>query len=568
VRTGAVLASLVLLLGPVAAAQEMTAPHVALATVDWTQAAVDAGGADALASLNAAAEIRFVGIANSSVPVLLPVDITGLRKEVASNPTLKLPPETADRFVQAGFAATRFFQAGPAGYDAAFSIRTAEVKELADVDYADPVYVLISGFRFTYRLGGPPLPEASPVKELDDKFPGVRRVMHEYYLRTTFQRYGVTYVAAIFCRDVRPRRKVLSCNQAARIADRFLDALRLAGGSPQAAPLAAPAVPARPDKLDAAFTYYPPGSLIPRTGLKPDIGGDADTTVYARLRFPMKDAPAFANSQSFNNWGDCDFTGRSPRRVRAKGAPYECKVNGRPLVFDEGAGGNYRYPWRDNFCEHRHFPVGQCPGGEGHQGQDIRPSFCRKFNDGADRCEAYQQDVVTAHDGMILRARKQEAVFLFINSPTAHVRVRYMHMNPRQLDADAMLSGRRLKEGETIGKVGNYNDYEHGTTYHLHFDMQVPTDLGYVFVNPYMSLVSAYERLIGDRGTEITPAAEPAPAPPTEASVEAKPETRPEVKSETAESTAERLPPERIAVRKPPLPERRPRHRRHHIADR
>jgi hypothetical protein len=33
--------------------------------------------------------------------------------------------------------------------------------------------------------------------------------------------------------------------------------------------------------------------------------------------------------------------------------------------------------------------------------------------------------------------------------------------------------------------------------------MQVPTRLGWVFVNPYMTLVLAYERLIGARGTEI-----------------------------------------------------------------
>jgi len=300
-----------------AAAQEMTAPRVRLATVDWAQAAADAGGA--LATLNDVADIRFPGIAKSSVPVLLPVDIAALRKEVAANPALKLPAEAADRFVQASFSATRFFQAGPAGYDAAFSIRPAEVKELSDIDYAEPVYVLLSGFRFTYQLGGPPLPEAMPVKDLEARFPGVRRAMHEYYLRTSFQRYGVTYVAAIFCRDVKPRRKVLSCNQAARIADRFLNALQLAGGTPEASPLAAPALPDRPEPVDAAFTYFAPGSLIPRTGLKPEIGGDQDSTVYARLRFPMKDAPAFANSQSFNNWGDCDVTGRS-RRVRAKGA--------------------------------------------------------------------------------------------------------------------------------------------------------------------------------------------------------------------------------------------------------
>jgi hypothetical protein len=62
-----------------------------------------------------------------------------------------------------------------------------------------------------------------------------------------------------------------------------------------------------------------------------------------------------------------------------------------------------------------------------------------------------------------------------------------------------------------IGKVGNFNGHEHGTTYHLHFDMQVPTRIGWVFVNPYMTLVSAYERLIGARGVEIKPGQ---PAPP------------------------------------------------------
>src|SRR5262249_59842210 len=52
---------------------------------------------------------------------------------------------------------------------------------------------------------------------------------------------------------------------------------------------------------------------------------------------------------------------------------------------------------------------------------------------------------------------------------------------------------------------------ERGTTYHLHFDMQIPTKLGWVFVNPYMTLVAAYEPLIGARGTEIKEG-DPAPA--------------------------------------------------------
>jgi murein DD-endopeptidase MepM/ murein hydrolase activator NlpD len=133
------------------------------------------------------------------------------------------------------------------------------------------------------------------------------------------------------------------------------------------------------------------------------------------------------------------------------------------------------------------------------------------FNDGADRCQPYQHEVVATHDGFILRARKQEAVYLFINTPSVHVRVRYMHMNPNQLDADGIVSGKLVREGDTIGKVANYNRTERGTTYHLHFDMQVPTRVGWVFVNPYMTLVAAYERLIGARGTEIKDS-DPAPA--------------------------------------------------------
>jgi hypothetical protein len=54
-----------------------------------------------------------------------------------------------------------------------------------------------------------------------------------------------------------------------------------------------------------------------------------------------------------------------------------------------------------------------------------------------------------------------------------------------------------------IGEVGNYSMRENGTSYHLHFDIQVPTRHGWVLVNPYMTLVAAYERLIRERGTEL-----------------------------------------------------------------
>src|SRR5215470_9785497 len=399
----------------------MKSPQMSRARVDWDAAAASlaerlpGGPAESFAKLNMAAEVGFPGITNSSVPVLLPFDIDGFAKDIAAKPGQ--PPDqiaaSAARFMRADFQPTKFFVIGPAGYDAAFALTLANVPDLSDIRYSDPVYVLFSGLAMTYQLEGPALPEGEPVKSLQDNFPGIRRYLHESYIRYAFQRYGVTYVAAIYCLDTRPRAKILTCRQADRVMERFLRALKIAGGAPAPEPQSAAMLSLdRPKDFSNDFTYFSPGSLIPSTGLKKDLGGRADYTVYARLRFPLKTAPAFANSQSFNNWGDCDFTGRSVRNPHRKDQSYSCKVNGRPLVFNEAAPGNYSYPWRDNFCEHRRYFVGQCPGGEGHQGQDIRPSSCTLFNDGADRCLPYQHDVVAAHDGFILRALKQEAVYL------------------------------------------------------------------------------------------------------------------------------------------------------------
>lgn len=549
----------------------MQSPRIAAAQPDWKAAAAALPGpaagspAEAFAPLNAASDKRFPGLAETPVPVLLPFDIDGFAKDIAAGQAA-VAETAADRFVRGSFHATKFFATGPAGYDTVFSLRTAEVRELSDIRYAEPVYVLLSGLRFVYELDGPALPEGEPVKDLESEFPGIRRYLHESYVRYAFERYGVTYVAAIYCRDTRPRARILTCKQADRIAIRFLRALTLVGGASSEAPqVAAAALPARPEKAVPDFTYFSPGFIIPGTGLKKGIGGRPDYTVYANLRFPMKDAPDFANSQSFSNWGDCDFTGRSPRRLSRKATPYSCRVNGLPLVFDESAGYNYSYPWRDNFCEHRNFFVGQCPGGEGHQGQDIRPSSCTQFNEGADRCLPYQHDVVAVQDGTILRARKQEAVFLFINTPDTHMRVRYMHMSPQLLDAAGVTSGRRVRQGEVIGQVGNYNNGERGTTYHLHFDMQVPTKLGWVFVNPYMTLVSAYERLIGARGTEIkdgdtVPAA--AGIPPVIAQPAPVPATATAPTEETAAVRAK--PPKATPHKAKPRKKRRFRRRRRH----
>src|SRR5262249_48303634 len=283
----------------------------------------------------------------------------------------------------------------------------------------------------------------------------------------------------------------------------FIKVLRVVGGTPQGQPetITADTID-RPAEQSSVFTYHSPGDILPGTGFK-RRGGVVDYTVYSKIRFPLKDAPAFANSQSFMNWGNCEATGRygagSVDGVRA----YRCRVNGQKLILDESAADNYSYPWRDNFCETRYFYVGQCPAGLGHQGQDIRPAFCKQRIEGANRCEPYIHDVVAVRDGAVLRAPSQEALFIVTNAPNEHIRVRYLHMLPRQFNSDGMVSGRLVREGEIIGKVGNFFRWERGTTYHLHFDVQVPTKYGWVFVNPYMTLVAAYERLIRARGREL-----------------------------------------------------------------
>jgi hypothetical protein len=472
-----------------AAAQGAIGPRISLLTPDWSAAMrsenISDGGA--LARLNDGSRLQDVG--RSPVPVLLPSDPTQER----------------------GFGDPMFFAAGPSGYDAAFVLAPDDIARLAEVTFKRPLQVEITGSLLDYELDVPAPLQGQPVPALEGEFPGLRRLIHEGSVRYTFVRFGVPYTVSILCRDVPYSGRRLSCRAADRIAAKFLRLLRIAGGQPLPPPPVAPPSPVeRPVQQSPDFTYHAPGRLLPGTGYRRN-GGVADYTVYARIRFPLADAPAYANSQSFMNWGDCNFTGRTPRRLHAKGTPYRCRVSGKPLVFDESANGNYEYPWRDNFCETRDFSVGQCPAGWGHQGQDIRPSFCKLRNVGADRCMPYQHDVVAVRDAAVLRRPQLPGLHLVVNAPGEHIRFRYLHMSPKLLDEAGVTSGRRVSEGDVLGKVGNYFRFPGGTTYHLHFDLQVPTRNGWVFVNPYMTLVTSYERLIGGRGAEIGDAVEDGP---------------------------------------------------------
>lgn len=512
-----------------AAADDFTTPVVTFARVDWRAALdqlrmetttrqevassltfararryrpYDQRRVPALMQLNAATAQVLAGVDQSPVPVLLPFDTGSYLAD-----RLAGAPQNASRYLPA-LRKVDFFDAGPSGYDAIVTAAPGGNAELPSRVFARPVEIHITGSLLTYGIGDPLLGKGETVKSLNGQYPDLRRIIREGFVRYAFTRFNIPYVVSIQCLDSVARTNRLSCREASIIAEHVLKNLKIVGGKP-APPLPpmAPATVDRPATPSPDFTYRPPGELIANSGYR-RAGGLRDRTVYSQIRFPIEQAPAFANSQSFMNWGDCYLKGRLPR-PHDKGDAYRCRLNDKKLVFDESAAENYSYPWQDNFCETRDFQAGQCPGGFGHQGQDIRPGSCTPRTSMSDRCISNLYGTVAVRDGVVVRTPKQQALLLLVNSRTEHIRFRYMHMSPGKLDADGFVHGRRVSEGQRVGVVSNYQGFPGGTTTHLHFDMQVFTRDGWIWVNPYVTLIASYERLIGGRGREIGP--EPAP---------------------------------------------------------
>ena len=273
----------------------------------------------------------------------------------------------------------------------------------------------ITGSILIYDLADPLGGKGEPVKALAAQFPDMRRFIREGYVRYAFTRFGVPYVVSIQCLDSAPRARRLACREAYPIAERFLKALRIAGGQPaQPRHDISSEIVERPTAASPDFTYYPGGDIIARSSVR-RRGGRADFAAYSQIRFPLEKAPAAIRSQSF---------GRKNSEV------------GRGV-----------YPWRDNFCEARSFQVGQCAAGFGHQGQDIRPAPCPPNSNSESSCHPRKQAVVAVRDGILIRSLKQQAATLQINTRNEHIRFRYMHMNPSAMDADGILNGRRGRRG-------------------------------------------------------------------------------------------------------------------------
>lgn len=213
----------------------------------------------------------------------------------------------------------------------------------------------------------------------------------------------------------------------------------------------------------AQFTYEPAGQLVAGSG----DGLETSVVHSPDMRFPLESGPAYANSQV---WGAGGLYGPGGGQCAAS---------------------NYRYPWRDNYCESRTYSMPLCPAGQGHQGQDIRPASCV---DDSHWAVAVEKGTVT-HVGSY-------SVYLQGQSGITY---RYLHMSSRSVQVRA---GQAVVRGQRLGRVSN-NFGGTATTIHLHFDMKkYVAGYGSIYVSPYLSLVRAYERLIGSPAIEENPAAE------------------------------------------------------------
>src|ERR1700744_90465 len=246
--------------------------------------------------LSAVTSPIFAGNHRSPIPVLMPFDTAAFLDARADGAegSLSLAKSQAD------FRPVNLSDAGQAGYDAVFPLEPGAGDGLPQRTFAKPIEVQITGSLLTYDINDALSGRGEPVKTLQTQFPDLRRFIREGYVRYAFTRFGVPYVVSIQCLDSAPRERRLACREAYPVAERFLKALRIAGGEPsRTRPDIASESAERPAAWSADFTYRPVGDLIANSSHHGQ-GGRADPTAYSQIRFPLEHGLAFVRSQSFS----------------------------------------------------------------------------------------------------------------------------------------------------------------------------------------------------------------------------------------------------------------------------
>lgn len=255
--------------------------------------------------------------------------------------------------------------------------------------------------------------------------------------------------------------------------------------------------PSATPPVGGTFTYDPPGQLkLDEDGHSTGQGVADSAVLYADMRFPLRCAPAYANSQVYN-----------PGGMQSGG-------------FCDDA--NYTYPWQDNFCEKRSNPdqiSWACPAHSAiHQGQDIRANtrcsnkgtsaangtFWRDPDYGVYRTK-YQ--IVAVEDAQVTYIGSYSVYLSVLKDGAAVRRYTYLHMNMDDVNARIAVN-QMVSKGQVIGSLSNQfgNDGAHHpiadqTTPHLHFEIQTTVtgtdgNAHFTFASPYTTLVKAYQVLL------------------------------------------------------------------------
>jgi hypothetical protein len=481
------------------------------ADVDRQLARYSIGNKEALqplARLNLFMSTGYPGVESVPVPVLVPVD-TG-RYVDTSVRTGDLEAQAVKSFLSPGIA-EMYFIAKKTGYDAIVTVgpdllRRYKISETALVQVhlggAGQLYAADKAERRGSNQGTPVVAPA-----IQARFPGLRRHVGTDDVTYRFTKYGVPYFASAPCQGTGPRQtEVVHCSQVDPILLAVLRELHLIGGAP--IPIqtrAAAGAPARPTAVSSTFTYFAPGNLLPGTS-QGKKGGVTTKLLWgpSDLSFPIKDAPAYANSQTFMDAGDC-----LKQKIPLSGGTYKCKQNPDKILDDrEDNAENYAYPWRDDYCEERDDSTREpkdCPAPiGGHEGQDIRPKDC-VISGG--RCAINRLDTVAVTTGDAWWTSVNH-VRLITNDGT-DLYYMYLHMSPTGISSAGLTQGvpKHVVPGEKVGQVGNWLKTEpNQTTAHLHFEIrklhQLCGDFGCT-VAPYWTLIRAYERFINAQGTEV-----------------------------------------------------------------
>jgi len=244
------------------------------------------------ATLSSSINVLLPWVQDSPAPLLLPANITAIVKDRISGAGVK----PIENYLLADVLAIESIDADAAGYDVILSKQINGVPQ--------PVYLFASRLIYDVpaaKVSKKPSTIRAPGGDLN-----VVSFIRKDEQRLSFKKYGIDYVLSVACGH--PVQNQQKCEAERNALLEIASSLQFAGIRPELfAYKPERGKVARPEGEAASdFSFYPPGELVNGSG-----AGRPGYTVYASLLFPLKEGPAFANSQVFGDAGH-GCTGNDP----------------------------------------------------------------------------------------------------------------------------------------------------------------------------------------------------------------------------------------------------------------